>query len=183
MLHNCGNSKQEREKWVKTCRVYAYDNEITSPFLSALVVRTVSSWVIGSSEWFVLGTQSWHIKYACGNSALADVPFRPPTSKQLTSKIPQTVWISSSLNSNSFHWFLMRLTIISWFRVHRAGIFLPFYKVKDGKDAFVSKSFVGNLKIYFGGKFHISRHVNLTKIITQTKLNSQRILFVILVVT
>lgn len=96
-----------------------------SPFFNGFVVRTISSWVMGSSVWFVLGTQSWQIKYASGNKALADVPFRPPTSKQFVSKIPQIVWISSSLNCNNFHWFLMRLTIISWFRFQRAGIFLP----------------------------------------------------------
>lgn len=103
---------------------------MTSPFFNGFVVRTVNLWVIGSSVWFVFGTQSWHIRYASGNSALADVPFRPPTSKQLTSRMPQIVWISSSLNSDSFHWFLMRFTIISWFRFQRAGRFFPWDEKK-----------------------------------------------------
>lgn len=97
-----------------------------SPFFSAFVVRTTSSCVIGSSVWFVFGTQSWHIKYASGNKARADVPtWPPPTSKQLTSKMPQIRWISSSLNPDSFQPFRIRFTITFWLRFHNAGMPLP----------------------------------------------------------
>lgn len=124
---------------------------MVSPFFNGFVVRTVSSWVIGSSVWFVFGVQSWHIKYAWGYKALAG----PPTSKLFTSNIPQIVWISSSLNWEKFHRSLIRFTIISWFRFQSAGSFLPLSdKRKSFHQNYISKFLYRTYEFHYGLPFH-----------------------------